>query len=837
MPRATSSSSTSPPPGRASSAAPGRATSAAPGDDDLFELDGKTAKQACEQCRRRKLKCSRSVPACSFCAEHAHSCVYSKIVRTPLTRKNLDAAEKQLQHVQEALARQGYSEADVKALLEGGRPLPRPAAAHEAPPLPAPQQTQQYPPAPPPPVPPVVPVHALFPTPASMPPPPPPVPAPVPQPPTFPISTSTHSPLALIPSSTFSPRSQNSPQLTQASSSPAQPFNAIASSSGTLHFNIPAHTSSAGDGLPSFSLSTPSTFIPRPSLASMATPFSSMSVPSAVEIPPPPAPPVQNSTPAEAAIEEQDGTGSLTVEAEGSSSYLGSLSGAALLHFLQRCAADVNLSVKGSGGNAASPSSTIGSQVNLNPEKLNRYVEGYFAVFALQYPLVHADSFRAQLAEIIPRPGGAAWNLLLACIQGLGSMCVLGETEGTDAIALYERACSLVQIVPMFEQTSLTAVQAFILLGNYAQKLNHPSSGSVFLGIALRLAINLGLHCEVSAQSMSAWEQEQRRRVWWTLFAFDSGAQLTFGHPSTLPITGVDVLPIINVADSSFTPSALTRPPSSDSYPTACSSLFYQVIFHQMANQAILFLSRPSISAQESLSLQADLQVLQSSLPPYFFSSSAPSWFDFARHKLAWRIDGLRMVILRQSFLKVSSSLGPVSPTEEEAWQECVRCASEVCRSVSRFTESGTKTCMEWWYALHFVFPAVFVPLIALRVRPASPAAVDWVIVIQSTKVVLERVPYALLKGLANRGLSILNAVANLDAKDPDKENATQDIDFSAFLEMLGGPTDFDATATTSTGLPAPGVLPDLDLPTFQLFQWFNSTTPGFTPAGSPSHL
>jgi hypothetical protein len=144
--------------------------------------------------------------------------------------------------------------------------------------------------------------------------------------------------------------------------------------------------------------------------------------------------------------------------------------------------------------------------------------------------------------------------------------------------------------------------------------------------------------------------------------------------------------------------------------------------------------------------------------------------------------------------------------------------------------------------------------LIALRVRPSSSAAVDWVFSIQSAKAVLERVPFVLLKSLASRGLAIIDAVANLGARgEGTTSTAPIDIDFSAFLEMLGGPAEFDGAAlpsTTSSALPVPYaclrasfatfvltfassssqrsgmMLSDLDFPTTQLFNWFSASGP-----------
>lgn len=128
------------------------------------------------------------------------------------------------------------------------------------------------------------------------------------------------------------------------------------------------------------------------------------------------------------------------------------------------------------------------------------------------------------------------------------------------------------------------------------------------------------------------------------------------------------------------------------------------------------------------------------------------------------------------------------------------------------------------------MIPSTFLPLIALRVRPSSPVAIEWLEVVQSAKSILERIPHALLKPLATRCLTIISAVANLsegsrpphpELQQQQQQPALLDADFTNFLEMLAGPMEMDGMPTQA--LQAPGLLPDLDA----LFQWF-------TPAGSP---
>ncbi|GAA5988502.1 hypothetical protein JCM10908_003591 [Rhodotorula pacifica] len=767
------------------SAAPGEAdrrsmsAGAAPLDEDDL-VDGK-AKFACEYCKRRKLRCTRDVPNCDFCRQHRQECIYTRIVRTPLTRKNLDAAEQRIRRLEELLEKQRQDPDGT---------LSRQQSIFDDP------------------------EHESGPTTSS----------------SRRSISSSHDPTLSLATAGPSgvPPALDLPHQPSLSSSHVASRQETAFLSHQQLLSPPVAVRLAppifNPALAHQAAAAPASDIPplaQPATSSAAGPISGLThnLAARLELPPPSV--TSTETPVEA---EEDGMGSLTVDqGPNASGYLGSLSGAGLLRFLQRCATDVDLASKATLKGVTSPSSTMSSTAQIAPEQLASYIEAYFSVFHLQYPLVHQATFRAQLGDIVPRTGGGAWTLLYTVILGLGSMCINGDAgDGSETLMLYDKAVGLVSAA-MFETSNLTAVQAFTLLANYAQKLSHVSQGTVFLGIALRMAINLGLHCEASSKNMSLFEQEQRRRVWYILFCFESGAGITFGHPSTLPTFGVDVWPVLNVPDTVFTPATTIRPaPSSGA--TAYSSTFYQACFHQLAGQVLNCLTvNPHLPLDDVLRLYHDVDSFQASLPPFFFSAQ-PAWFDFARHRLAWRLDNLRMVILRQTFLKVSLAPGPVSPEEEKCWGKCVDCAAEVIRSVQRFTSSGSRCMMELWYALHFVIPSTFLPLIALRVRPSSPTAIEWLDVVQSAKSILERISHALLKPLASRCLTIISAVANLSEGGrpyPEIQPAPLDADFTNFLEMLAKPMEMDGMPTQA--LQAPGLLPDLDA----LFQWF-------TPAGSP---
>lgn len=75
--------------------------------------------QACDSCRKRKLKCSKEFPKCLKCIQHSWCCTYSpRTVRSPLTRAHLTEVEKKLAKATSMLRFLLPSLVDVDDLVE-----------------------------------------------------------------------------------------------------------------------------------------------------------------------------------------------------------------------------------------------------------------------------------------------------------------------------------------------------------------------------------------------------------------------------------------------------------------------------------------------------------------------------------------------------------------------------------------------------------------------------------------------------------------------------------------------------------------------------------------------
>lgn len=186
------------------------------------------------------------------------------------------------------------------------------------------------------------------------------------------------------------------------------------------------------------------------------------------------------------------------------------------------------------------------------------FIDSYFMNYHSGYPFIHESTFRAQYNGQIPRPHGSAWQILLNIVLALGAWCVGDDNSDLD-ISFYQEARRHLEQASVFERGNLTLVQALLLLSNYIQKRDKPNTGWNYLGLALRMAMSLGLHRELPSWNITLLQREIRRRVWWGIYIFDSGAAKTFGRPILLPKEGsMDAKRVLNIHDEVFFLSTIT---------------------------------------------------------------------------------------------------------------------------------------------------------------------------------------------------------------------------------------------------------------------------------------
>lgn len=254
-----------------------------------------------------------------------------------------------------------------------------------------------------------------------------------------------------------------------------------------------------------------------------------------------------------------DGMATLSA-GDSNSGYLGTVSGAALLRTIWMGAPDGPDLDEGSwkarrqslehifrkrANDDWSSAPWVRTQPNLTRIVVDTLIEAYFGLYHTTFPILHEPTFRKQYSQFSSQPNGSTWHIIANIVAALGSFVLSGCSDDTDSTIFAAVKGQL--SIGALETGSLALVQAFALSANYLQKRNKPNSGYNYGGVALRLAIGLGLHKEFNGWKASPLKMEIRRRVWWSLCILDVGATITYGRPLNWPQTGVDTALPLNI--------------------------------------------------------------------------------------------------------------------------------------------------------------------------------------------------------------------------------------------------------------------------------------------------
>ncbi|KAL4866023.1 hypothetical protein BDV12DRAFT_210748 [Aspergillus spectabilis] len=660
-----------------------------------------TAEQACRECRRRKSKCDRTIPVCHLCGKFNRGCTYEKSTRTPLTRTYLTKVENELARTK-ALLRRFMPEESGSFGFENGSEGEQVSIAGPA--------------------------HGL--------------------------SQATAHPT----------RAQGLHGNGVVSSEPTGSAAQLDPTRGAIPFPTPLENQRATDSTNAAYLDSAPVGTSRPLMRRVSESRSVGTTAFSLETPP---------TPSNFEWDERvgtagggkfvDGMASLTSRSN-EGGYLGSASGAALLRLTDTRSADGGITYD------ADVQVDYQSQSNIpfaltSMSQLEPFVDAYFRLYHCSYPIVHEATFRAQFMEIIPRPSGNAWQVLLFVISALG--VYTSATQPTDIDFTLFNAAKERLSIDVVETGNLVLVQALTLISNYLQKRNKPNSGYNYMGLARRLAMGIGLHKEFPTWDASLLTLEMRRRVWYCLYIFDIGAIITFSRPLDFPEEGVDVQLPLNAHDSDIT-AATKRTPTSAQETTIYSHLLAQAKFHLATSHIyskLISHPLPPASALLDLDDQCITRWL-ADLPPFFSEPATQTpKFILCHAILRWRYRNFRILMYRPFLVGqiMSRSQQPSSTNSEThvslAIDRCLSAAQEAVELISTFwsLQPNQRNMMACWYGLYFLFQAILIPVICLRNDPQSHLADGWRAQVLQAVEVLESM--ALLNSTAQRCLGVIRSL------------------------------------------------------------------------------
>ncbi|KAL3475693.1 fungal-specific transcription factor domain-containing protein [Aspergillus californicus] len=99
--------------------------------------------------------------------------------------------------------------------------------------------------------------------------------------------------------------------------------------------------------------------------------------------------------------------------------------------------------------------------------------------------------------------------------------------------------------------SSMTSIQVCVLQGIFLPSTKSRDAGYNMLGLALRMAINMGMHRSFSGTSLYPHVHELRNRLWWSVYAAERLFSIEMGRPLSISDSEIDapfpaVIPDLN---------------------------------------------------------------------------------------------------------------------------------------------------------------------------------------------------------------------------------------------------------------------------------------------------
>ncbi|KAJ5567839.1 hypothetical protein N7535_007145 [Penicillium sp. DV-2018c] len=140
-------------------------------------------------------------------------------------------------------------------------------------------------------------------------------------------------------------------------------------------------------------------------------------------------------------------------------------------------------------------------------------------------------------------------------VIAFGLMYSVNQWSGEEGPPGFQYFKYALRFLPdIHEEGSIFFVEVLCYVAYYMQNLNRRDAAFLYIGLALRMAISLGLHQEVSDPSISEADRNRRRRAWWSVYSLDRLLSVKSGNPITIHDEDIGITWPAAVDGSTFDP-------------------------------------------------------------------------------------------------------------------------------------------------------------------------------------------------------------------------------------------------------------------------------------------
>ncbi|EPS29190.1 hypothetical protein PDE_04139 [Penicillium oxalicum 114-2] len=319
-----------------------------------------------------------------------------------------------------------------------------------------------------------------------------------------------------------------------------------------------------------------------------------------------------------------------------------------------------------------------------NDEMGSKLLETYFRRLHLRYPFLdrsqiwssHEDRWRLakiKREDLTQSDRAAIFKLNMAYAIGATMLQLTEKYAYTAPEKFY--AAALQHAPSMCEARSIENIEAMVLLVIYHLRTASSHGMWYMIGLAMRTAIDLGLHRKANEANMDLYTAQLRRRLFWVIYYLERVVAMSLGRPFSISDRHIDLDLPLDVDDDIRDPELLAAPID----PNKSSSLTFGIYLVKLRRidsriqHKIYRADRPLPSLRPKMDhLYRELEQWKESAAQRF--SGADLEYPMLHYNRAVRF-------LIQPFL-------PLLPITDPYYHICIRAAGEICQSHKRLHQT-----------------------------------------------------------------------------------------------------------------------------------------------------
>ncbi|KAH7020921.1 fungal-specific transcription factor domain-containing protein [Microdochium trichocladiopsis] len=395
-------------------------------------------------------------------------------------------------------------------------------------------------------------------------------------------------------------------------------------------------------------------------------------------------------------------------------------------------------------------------------EETTRLIRRYFSDTGLLFPYIHEETFwKTYLSARACRFRGVkkSWlgllNMVMAMAMSTDMDAGMNAAERAVHGDVFLGRAKALCVGQMMTSASVETVQVMLLMTQYLQSTQRSIRTWTVHGLAVKAALQLGLHSEEALRRHAPLERETRIRTWYACIILDRTLCMTFGRPPAIPESYVRTPLPAHYMEFSSQNKAVPCSWSTEEVSTAFFNV--TISLHQIMCKVIDMLYAHNIGCSTptpladtaSVILQTEQQLVswRSSLPASLklvnadelaADSGVLSLQKKLRVILTLRYHNLRILAHRPILDRYLELLqGSVLDPHEASvlWQishrsksSCFQSAEVIVNVVSTTTHSSAEhrnLLGAWWFTLYYTFNAALTLVAIMISEDVNPLDLD----------------------------------------------------------------------------------------------------------------